>query len=505
MLDQYLEENIQNKFKILHLLEIQSESSRHLADLLKISVPSINALVEEMNDVLCEAHIEKGKGHYRLLRSSAYDELTQIHRFCKDSGVLACMRFLLTNETHHSFSYFIAQSFYTRSSAYRLRERCLTYLHKVKLDVNNNCVVGEEYRIRYLMALLSYRYGIDCMKITAMDHRIARRFLLASNPHITIDFLKAFYPRYGYFEELLILAFKRQDHDVSFAISPTFDKFRTLRFYSLLEKDVFKHLSKACNLNFTKSDIDYIYLAGLSTNNTAYTHLFTRNDVILISHIIFDDQDFKDLLHRFTTIFSEDITKSYNFRIMLVYLFRKVNYGLQGIIPESHYYPEAKRSAATLMIYKRIEKIFDDWNKDHRFETAFYEKTIFKLSIEIAGIMKNIMPRVKVILITDQISDMLKNRVAIERQFSSQRIELITHVLTTTDMKQLETIKDAVIVLPKSLIGSVNSLSPISFSSTLIPITIEMTENDLLTIDEAISNYENKIFNAFLKQTKTSS
>jgi PP-loop superfamily ATP-utilizing enzyme len=108
------------------------------------------------------------------------------------------------------------------------------------------------------------------------------------------------------------------------------------------------------------------------------------------------------------------------------------------------------------------------------------------------------IPRVQVIFITDQISDMLKTRLALKRRFSSERVALISHILTTENMTKLETVKDAVIVVPKSLVVDVNHLSHVAFSSTLVPVTIEITESDLNAIEEAISYYEQKIFNEFL-------
>lgn len=95
---------------------------------------------------------------------------------------------------------------------------------------------------------------------------------------------------------------------------------------------------------------------------------------MLISQIIFNDADFKDLLNRFTNVFGETMTNNYSFRVMLVYLFRRANYGLQGIISENHYYPATKNSPTTQHIFSRIRDIFDTWNSDHHFETAFYEK-----------------------------------------------------------------------------------------------------------------------------------
>lgn len=83
-------------------------------------------------------------------------------------------------------------------------------------------------------------------------------FLCATTPYVTEDFLKAFYSRYGYFKKLLILAFKRQDHPVPFPISPTFQKFRKLRFYNILSLDVANHLTPATHQTFTSDDIDYI-------------------------------------------------------------------------------------------------------------------------------------------------------------------------------------------------------------------------------------------------------
>ena len=97
------------------------------------------------------------------------------------------------------------EHFLSKSAAYRVRESCVHYLHSVSLDIHHNRIAGEEYRIRFLIALLYYKYGFDCCNIDETSTALARTFILASNQVIDLHFLEHSVEEYGLFECLLIL------------------------------------------------------------------------------------------------------------------------------------------------------------------------------------------------------------------------------------------------------------------------------------------------------------
>lgn len=115
------------------------------------------------------------------------------------------------------------------------------------------------------------------------------------------------------------------------------------------------------------------------------------------------------------------------------------------------------------------------------------------------------MPKVPVVLISDQISDLMKNELYIKRSFSDLRITYTHHLLTTMDLSILQTYKNAVIILSTRLITPLSQSCAISHFSTLIPITFELNDQDIQAIDQAIKFYERQILQSFLDHTKTSS
>ncbi|MFQ9512006.1 MAG: helix-turn-helix domain-containing protein, partial [Lachnospiraceae bacterium] len=146
--------------------------------------------------------------------------------------------------------------FLPKSTAYRSREKCLEYLHAIGLDVVCNKVIGEEYRVRFLIALLYYKYGVDCCGIDKKSIQLARTFLLATNQVIDLHFLEQTSIEYGYFECLLILSWKRKQYPLNFPKSSEFGKFKELFIY----QDMKKYLRKTIEttLNYTSS----IYTTG---------------------------------------------------------------------------------------------------------------------------------------------------------------------------------------------------------------------------------------------------
>lgn len=135
-------------------------------------------------------YIENKQQHVSLSILDKVNTLKLLHAIYAHSDILHCLKFLLTNDTCKPFTIFIDDNFLSKSTAYRTRKVCLAYLHMIGLDVKKNCVIGEEARIRFVIALLYYKYGIDCCDIDEEAVAFARCFILSTNQTIDLDFLK---------------------------------------------------------------------------------------------------------------------------------------------------------------------------------------------------------------------------------------------------------------------------------------------------------------------------
>lgn len=212
MLNNFLENNVQKKLHVFSILHIcRSISLKNLSKEVKISPASIIMLIDELNfDLQGIAEISKTSATIKLKICENVSFFEIFHAIYRSSNVLECLRYMIMNDSHDSFSNFSEERYLTRPSAYRIRQNCVNYLHEIGLDVNKNKVIGNEYRIRFLIALLHYKYGIDCYEMDAHSTQMAREFIVSTNDKINMQFLEYTSGEYGYFECLLILAWKRK-------------------------------------------------------------------------------------------------------------------------------------------------------------------------------------------------------------------------------------------------------------------------------------------------------
>ena len=73
------------------------------------------------------------------------------------------------------------------------------------MDIKKNKVIGEEYRIRFLIALLYYKCGIDCCDIDEYSIKLIKEFIISTNQSITFEFLNNATNEYDYFDCLMSL------------------------------------------------------------------------------------------------------------------------------------------------------------------------------------------------------------------------------------------------------------------------------------------------------------
>lgn len=159
MLNRYLEKSIKNKLELFSILHSTNPiAMKDLLSFFPMSINTVNALINELNDDFTGlAVIQKNTSGFsiRLYEETTFMEL--LHAIYQDSVVLKCLKFMILNDRNCSLAPFIEENYIAKSSVYRIKQNCCEYLQQIGLDIRNNKVVGEEYRIRYLIALLHYK------------------------------------------------------------------------------------------------------------------------------------------------------------------------------------------------------------------------------------------------------------------------------------------------------------------------------------------------------------
>lgn len=503
MLDSFLEYNIQKKYHIFSTLYLQpSTSIKDLCETLKISSASILSLIDELNfDFQGIAKIEKYSSTFKII---VYDEDCSFDIFYsiyKNSCVLHCLKFMITNDTNISFSKFAEEHFLTRPSAYRVRQKCVNYLHKIGLEVQKNKVVGNEYRIRFLIALLYYKYGIDCCDIED-EHsiRIAREFIVSTNNKINMDFLEYTLDEYGYFECLLILAWKRKDYSVTFKTSNELEKLKELFVYRELKKCLQQTIEKTLNIIFSESDYDYIFLVYCCTNSCIFADKWLPKDIELVHKIVFSNPKFSYLLHNpFGEKCCMSMQQSHAFRSVIIYFYKKCLFDLHCIIPDKHFYLELKNDPLNVMVTKCMFDMINKWKNKYNISYPFSKGHLQYLSIQITSIIRQAMHPVQIIIVSDLISEVEVLKLFITRNFPQQRAIMKSVLLNAQDLAFLSKLNNSVIIVKNVFARLLSSLN-LSESNIIVSINIEINALDRKKITNAIVNCEKNIFENFITQ-----
>ncbi|WMB29804.1 helix-turn-helix domain-containing protein [Streptococcus didelphis] len=92
------------------------------------------------------------------------------------------LKFLLAESRYpKSIGSFSRRYFISKGKAYRLINKLKSYLKTVGLTIIDNTVRGEEFRIRYLIAMLHKEYGIILYKIESEDLKVIHAFIFQPN------------------------------------------------------------------------------------------------------------------------------------------------------------------------------------------------------------------------------------------------------------------------------------------------------------------------------------
>lgn len=272
------------------------------------------------------------------------------------SDTLKLLRFLLIEaKQRKSIASFTRRHFISLSKAYRLIDKLKTYLQAIGLTIDHYQIVGEEFRIRYLIALLHKKYGIMIYSITATDIKIINSFVLsprkpcAANP-LDESFL--------FFHILLMLSWKRQHYCVSLPELPLFSLLKALPIFENLKHYVEKELQDHTKLTFHDGDFDYLYLIYLTSDNSFLTNHWTKEYVQLLEGVIEGHSHYRELISEVEWALGNHF--SINPRTLgLVSLFRKSIFGLQTIICFDDYY--SCHYHGNPLLFKKLSQQVKQW------------------------------------------------------------------------------------------------------------------------------------------------
>lgn len=495
MLDRFLEHKIQKKFQLYQILKSNNSISfKTLTKTLKSSESSVRSLIEILNDNFNGlAKIEKNQQFLSLKTNDNVDTLKLSHRIYNESLVLQCLKFLITNDTLEPFSTFTKEAFLSKSSSYRIKNICQEYLHSIGLTIDNNKIVGEEYRIRFLIALLYYKYDIDCCNIDFDSIQLARKFILSTNNTINLKFLENTVNEYGYFECLLILSWKRKNNPVFLRKNNDFQKLKKSFVYRNMKLYLKKVIEKELNINFHENDYEYIYLAYCNTNSCVLADKWTQYDIDYIHQVIFGNTKFSNLLQRFVFKFEKNLADNRAMKVALIYFYKKFLFELQCISPDICFYLNSTNDPLTLKTFHHVSKLLDSWKKDNDIQYPISTDHIHYLSIQIESILHQFLNPIPLILVSDLIVELEVMKLVLLRNFSSQRITITQFLLNTKKIDFLHNCQDCIIIVNQKFKNTMLDINT-SNNNMIIFVNVEFNSIDISKIQNALSYYEEQSF-----------
>lgn len=499
MLDYFLEHNVQKKLHIFSILHINhSISVKELAKEVNISSSTITTLIDELNfDLEGIAEISKDNA---IITINVCEDVTFFeifHAIYRSSNMLKCLCYMIMNDSLEPFSEFSEEHHLSRPSAYRIRQNCVNYLREIGLDVDKNRIVGNEYRIRFLIALLHYKYGIDCYDTDSDSIQIAREFIISTNDKIDMNFLECTSAEYGYFEYLLILAWKRKKYPLTFEKSEELESLKQLFVFPELKKYLQENLENKLNISFSDRDYDYIFLVYCCTNSCVFADKWKREDIELVHKIIFANGKVKHLIKKFENKFCLDVTQSHAFKSSIIYFYKKCFFNLHCIIPDKHFYLDSKKDSSKLMVRQCVSEMIDTWKKENHIPYPVDAGHLQYLSLQIFSIVQQFMKPVQIFIVSDLTAELEILKLYLARKFSRHRITIKPVLLNAQDLSFMSELDNSVIIT-KKVFAHLLSTMGISKNNSIVPINIEVNELDKQAIVDALVKCEKNIFRQYV-------
>lgn len=500
MLDSYLEKNIQNKLKLFNILYSKDSATMNdILSFLPLSIDGIHTLVNELNlDFAGLATIEKHAPYFIIHRYHDATFMELLHTIYQSSDVLHCLKFMILNEENSSLTAFSQNRSLSKSAAYRIKEKCGNYLQRVGLLLNGNQVAGDEYRIRFLTALLHYKFGITCYPINNTDIYLTREFILSTNSAIDSVHLEATSNEYGYFEYLFMLLWKRKKFLVAPIVSKELEDLKELFIYEKL-KTALKNFEVNQDIHLSDFDYDYIYLVYCATNNCLFGDQWTKQEVEHLYRIVFSDPAFYNLLQRIEKKLCKEIADSHVLKSSLIYFYKKCLLELQCIIPNKNFYLDSEKSHLTQIVFEAVFDNLEDWRKKQNRLYEIDNGHIFYLALQVELIITQFLPPVPVFVLSDLAPELEITTLYLRRLFPPQRATICPFYVGTDNKELLCSQKRSVIIANKKFKYLIEEWK-LSEYNTVIPITVELNTQELINIKKAIAYYETGYFLDYVHQ-----
>ena len=493
-MDRYLETKIKYKIELCtFLFNNKNTNINNITLYFNFSENYTKDLIKELNiqlESLVEITINKQKEiHIDLKNNMTQQQI--LHKIYNESAILNYLHFLINNHNQQPFTYFIEKNYHSIANAYRIKNKTEMYLQSCGLRIKKNQIEGPEYRIRFLIALLYSKYGINYKEIRPEDTQLARKFIMQTNQIVDEVFLESTLAEFQFFEILLILTWKRKNYSLNFSIWQEKEALKEVFFYQRLKQNAQNIIEKNLSITLQESDYEYLLLTFCATDNCLYSDEWTKEDIKMIHNIVFNCPRIQlliDIIQRKLNL-GKDITETRNFRVAIVYLYKLFILNLHPLIP-AKYNEIGKPQSLTLQKARdKAEEILIEWQKIADILYEMPSAHVFSLALHLETIYQIFVPGTPITIVTTTITEYETLALQLATKFNTHKIKLNHMLLTTIHPQEIANLAGNIIIIKPSMVNYFEKLT-LSKCSAVICVSMAFLPEHLAQIEQVIQRYQ---------------
>lgn len=480
MLDYHLERKVTDRVTIVRLLcQYQQLTIQQICQQTSFSYKKVMTIIGELQEIYADFTVfHYDKSVITLRQDAKQQKEFLLHRLYQESLVLKVLTFFLSDSQDY-FDSFAQSEFISLATAYRVKQKCQHFLASVGLSIHKNHISGPEYRVRYLIALLQYRYGCNIYPLTNEDMSLVESFVLASNAQISQDSLSFRPESFHFFAILIALTWKRQTNHPNLPDTETFRDFKQLFSYDRLQT-ISQEVLTSDAWSLSETDIDYLFLVYLTLNTPLFKDQWTSKDIEQTLTMVTQKTPIRHLILKFEQLLGPQMTSSQPFLILMVFLMKQCFLNLQCLTPYQEATPFSARKEDPF--FALVDDLISEWAQEVNLTLTL---TPHRFTIQLIEMIKSQLPPIAVYVFANTITNLHTLTMILSQQFSSKTASIEGVNFLSEPLKQHRHRR-------KSLILAEHNCLP--YLKTVY------SEDDYVFVEvasDAYELYQEDVFNAF--------
>lgn len=448
----YIEQTVRDKVLLVTLFfNAPSISIQDIRDATGLSDQQVRQYCKELNQLFEDKlmiNLNKTSIQIEVLALCPIEDF--LYPLYNQSKILQLLRFFVTNPIQNgmSLAQFAKTQFISTASAYRLKDSLLPYIEKIGLSIEKNSIVGDEYRIRYLIAFLQTKFGIEVYQLSHKDKFIIRHFLFNGMTNLRASHLLS--ETFIFYDVLLALSWKRHDKDVFIPESQILNELKEIFIYNNLATSIREIIQPHTGMTFGQNDLDYLFLIYLTANNSFGAKKWSLEHSLKTRTIFENNPNFQQLLQsiqKLSPLFDKNHPELVR---ILIYFSVYFILNLQHLIPghvrfPSHYY------TGNIEVFQIINQTITQWLLSIGIKES-NQQHLFLLCYHLEQLLKNALPPITIVLITTNYIniDLLKN--IISSQISTKSVAFHSFHLLTDDIYKVKNLNPDLVISDQRLL-----------------------------------------------------